>query len=248
MIRSAIVDDERGSRETLSALLARHCPNVDVVTMADSVQTAAAAIRGYHPDLVFLDIQMPNGTAFDLLEEVREVKYDVIFITAYDQYAIRAIRSCALDYLLKPIDVEELVAAVQRAERELADRRGSRLDALLQTVAGRNHAPTRIMLPTLDDLIFMQIENIIRCEATGNYTVFHLLQGDRQIVSRTLKEYEMLLEESNFFRVHHTHLVNLNHVKKYIRGEGGIVVMQDGSEVPVARRRKDELLLRLSRL
>jgi two-component system LytT family response regulator len=249
MLRSAIIDDEQGSRDTLSALLARYCPNVEVVAVADSIQSAFSAIRTHRPDVIFLDIQMPHGSGFDLIEEAHDHNCEVILTTAYDQYAIKAVRAAALDYLLKPIDIEELITAVQRAEKQVGDRRlRGAARAYAAAVPERGRRPTRIALPTLDDLIFIQVGDIVRCEATGNYTVFHLVHGESHVTSRTLKEYETMLEDADFFRVHHSHLVNLDHVRKYVRGDGGAIVMLDGAEVPVARRRKDELLMRLSRL
>jgi two-component system LytT family response regulator len=247
MIRSVVVEDERISREILLALLAEHCPAVEVVAVADSVQTGVEAIRKHKPDLIFLDIEMPYGNAFDLLEQIGDVRCEVIFTTAFDVYAIRAIKICALDYLLKPIDPEELAAAVDRAENQLS-RNNRNLEALIENLSNRHHGQHKIVLPTLEDLVFVQIDDIIRCEASGNYTMFHLLNGERIIVSKTLKEYDLILSDMNFFRVHHSSLININHVRKYVRGDGGYVVMCDDSQVTVSRRRKEDLLKKLSAL
>lgn len=243
-LRSIIVDDEHGCREAMSALIARYCPSVEVVGMADSAADGASLIREARPDLVLLDIEMPYGDGFQLLEMVRGVECGVIFTTAFDHYAIRAIRTCALDYLLKPIVADELVAAVERAERELAVKRSRRLEALIENISAREIAATRIALPTADDVLFVQIRDIIRCEAAGNYTVIHLRGGESPMVSRTLKEYETLLADAGFFRAHNSHLINLAEVKRYLKGDG-VVVMQDGSEITVSRRKKEELLARL---
>lgn len=247
-LRAIIVDDERGGREALAALLANHCPSVEVIGMADSAATGAEAIRGLRPDLVFLDIEMPYGNGFDLLEMARGIDFGVIFTTAYDHYAIKAIRLCALDYLLKPIDADELQAAVARAEKELTVKPSGVLEALIQNMAGRDPGASRIALPTAEELLFVQVKDIVRCEAAGNYTIFHFISGEAPIVSRTLKEYEAVLGEMGFFRIHHSHLVNLHHVRRYVKGEGGQLVMCDGSEIAVSRRRKEELLSRLSAL
>jgi two-component system LytT family response regulator len=246
-MRAVIVDDERRSREMLSTLLEKHCPEISVTATAESVETALDCIRTHHPDLLFLDIEMPYGSGFDLLENIRGEQCRVIFTTAYDQYAIKAIKYCALDYLLKPIDHEELMQAVARAQREIGTQERS-LETLLQSLTSRQHRISRIALPTADELIFVQVDEIVRCEAAGNYTTFHLHNGRTILVARPLKEYDTLLAELNFFRVHHSHLVNLNYVEKYIKGEGGYVVMSDRSHVMVSRRRKEELIRALSQL
>lgn len=247
MIRSIVVEDERVSRETLLALLAEHCPTVEIVGVADSVQSGVEVIRKHTPDLIFLDIEMPYGNAFDLLEQIRDIHCEVIFTTAFDVYAIRAIKICALDYLLKPISPEELTAAVDRAGKQLS-RTNRSLEALIENLSHKQHGQHKIVLPTLEDLVFVQIDDIIRCEASGNYTMFYLVNGERIIVSKTLKEYDLILSDMNFFRAHHSNLININHVRKYIRGEGGYVVMCDNSQVMVSRRRKEELLKKLSTL
>lgn len=244
MIRSILVDDEPMGRELLADLLGTYCPNVSVVAQADSVASARAAIRRHEPDLVFLDIEMPMGNGFELLEEVRDRPFLVVFTTAFEQYAVRAIRASALDYLLKPINREELMAAVAKAERKLTSLAGihPNLEALLESLRHPNSEPSKLALPTEDGLIIVQVDDIIRCEAEGSYTWFHLVGGERRMVSRPLKEFEELLAEMNFMRVHHSHLVNIHHVRRYVRGEGGEVVMSDSSSVLVARRKKEELM------
>ncbi len=246
MIRSIIVDDERPSRETLSLLLRAHCPTIDVVACAESAQTAVETIAQCRPDLIFLDVEMPYGDGFELLHRIRGAGCDVIFVTAYHQYAIRAIKMCALDYLLKPVDEGELVEAVDRAVSRISARKGEGIDALLKNLSATQKRAHRIALPTVEDLLFVRVGDIIRCEASGNYTVFHLVDGQRVIVSRTLKEYEAILADQSFQRVHNSHLVNLEYVRKYIKGDGGYVVMSDNAQVMVARRKKDELLRNLA--
>ncbi|HVZ41363.1 MAG TPA: LytTR family DNA-binding domain-containing protein [Candidatus Kapabacteria bacterium] len=244
MIRSILVDDEQIGRDLLADLLGAYCPNVSVVAQADSIASARAAIHRHEPNLVFLDIEMPMGNGFELLEDMRELPFEVVFTTAFEQYAVRAIRASALDYLLKPINRDELVAAVAKAERKLTTSANTRpnLEALLESLRHPNSEPSKLALPTEDGLLMVPVDDIIRCEAEGSYTWFHLTGGEKRMVSRPLKEFEEMLAETNFMRVHHSHLVNIAHVRRYVRGEGGEVVMSDNSSVLVARRKKEELL------
>lgn len=244
MIRSILVDDEELGRELLAELLAQYCPNVLVVAHADSVATAREAIREHQPDLLFLDIEMPRGNGFELLEGMRHGRFEVIFTTAFEQYAVRAIKASALDYLLKPINHEELIAAVRKAESKLieAGNVGTRLETLLANLRDAQPEPSKLALPTEDGLVIVHPEDVIRCEAEGSYTWFHMAGGEQRLVSRPLKEFELLLAGVHFLRVHHSHLVNVDHIRRYVRGEGGEVVMSDNSSVLVARRKKDELM------
>lgn len=244
MIRSIIVDDEQIGRELLAELLARHCPNVSVLAQADSVARAREAIERHRPDLVFLDIQMPVSNGFQLLEDRPEAAFEVVFTTAFEQYAVRAIKASALDYLLKPINRDELIAAVERAERKLnaVPGFGPNLETLLETLRRPNAEPSKLALPTEEGLILVRLADVVRCEAEGSYTWFHLVGGGRRLVSRPLKEFDLLLADMNFMRVHHSHMVNIDHIARYVRGEGGEVVMSDGSTVMVARRKKEELM------
>ncbi len=244
MIRSIIIDDEPVGRALLADLIAEYCPNVAVVAQADCVATARREIHAHNPDLVFLDIEMPRGNGFELLDGINNRPFDVVFTTAYEQYALRAIRASAVDYLLKPINRTELVAAVAKAERASAERNGmqQRLATLLETLRHPNAEPSRLALPTDDGLRMVAIADIIHCEAAGSYTWFALAGGDRCLVSRPLKEFEVILADMGFVRVHHSHLVNIDHVRRYVRGEGGELVMSDGATVLVARRKKEELL------
>lgn len=248
MIRAIIIDDERIGRETLQSLLKQYCPNVSVVAQADSVDGGRRAIATHDPDLVFLDIEMPFGNGFELLDGIADARFEVIFTTAYDQYAIRAIRTAALDYLLKPIDRDELVSAVEKAEKKTGGARSLNLnlEVLLENLKHATSEHSKIALPTDDGLTLVGVNDIIRCEADGNYTRFFLQNREQLIVSKTLKDFETLLGEMNFLRVHHSHLVNIDHVKKYVRGEGGVVIMSDTAAVPVSRRKKEELIRRLS--
>jgi two-component system LytT family response regulator len=248
MIKAIIVDDELGARESLSKMLEKNCPQVGIVAKAESMKKAYEAINLHQPDLVFLDIEMPNGNAFDLLEKFKEINFNIIFTTAYDHYAIKAIKFSAVDYILKPIDPEELVQAVKRLDNRLGQKQNT-LDSQFKTLLSNVRPETKLKkvgIPDGDGLVFVNLSDIVRCDSDGNYTYFILTTGKRIIASRTLGEYEQMFGDDNFFRVHRSHLINLEHVKKYIKGEGGYVVMSDNSQVEVSRRNKNDFLERLS--
>ena len=222
MIKAIIVDDELGARESLSKMLEKNCKQIEVVAKVDSMLSAFEAITNKEPDLVFLDIEMPNGNAFDLLEKFKTINFNIIFTTAYDHYAIKAIKFSAIDYILKPIDPEELITAVKRFE----DRAGQKatLDKQFKTLLSNVRPENKLKkvgIPDGDGLIFINLSDIIRCDSDGNYTFFILTSGKKIIASRTLGEYEQMFADDNFFRIHRSHLINLEHVKKYIKGEGG---------------------------
>ncbi|HSH66748.1 MAG TPA: LytTR family DNA-binding domain-containing protein [Bacteroidia bacterium] len=248
MIKAIIVDDELGARESLSKMIEKNCKQLEVVAKADSALAAFEAITNKQPDLVFLDIEMPNGNAFDLLEKFKEINFNIIFTTAYDHYAIKAIKFSAIDYILKPIDPEELIEAVKRFEKKQQGEPSvldKQFKTLLSNVRPENKLK-KVGIPDGDGLIFINLSDIIRCESDGNYTFFILTNGKKIIASRTLGEYEQMFTEDNFFRIHRSHLINLQHVKKYIKGEGGYVIMSDDSQVEVSRRNKNEFLEKLS--
>ena len=249
MIKAIIVDDELGARESLSKMLEKNCKQIEIVAKVDSMLSAFEAITNKEPDLVFLDIEMPNGNAFDLLEKFKTINFNIIFTTAYDHYAIKAIKFSAIDYILKPIDPEELITAVKRFE----DRAGQKatLDKQFKTLLSNVRPENKLKkvgIPDDDGLIFINLSDIIRCDSDGNYTFFILTSGKKIIASRTLGEYEQMFADDNFFRIHRSHLINLEHVKKYIKGEGGYVVMSDNSQVEVSRRNKTDFLEKLSHL
>ena len=247
MIRAIIVDDERKGRETFSHLLAQHCKNVKVVGIAASANIAFAKITRQNPDLVFLDIEMPGGDGFDLLERFEKVNFKVIFTTAYGHYAIKAIKFAALDYLLKPIDVDELLESISRVEAE-GKPEGASQESVRVLVANLKGNYKKVALPNATGMVFLDLQDIMHCQSDGNYTVFFTMDGKRIISTKTLKEYELLLADFNFIRVHNSHLINLVHVKEYVRGEGGFATMQDGSQIEISRRRKQEFLESLSNL
>ncbi|MDO8999209.1 MAG: LytTR family DNA-binding domain-containing protein [Bacteroidota bacterium] len=247
MIKALIVDDEEKSRVTLNSLLTMYCPTVEVIDLCDSVNSALISIANQKPDLVFLDVEMPFHNGFTLLEKIKNPKFEVIFTTAYDHYAIKAIKYSALDYLLKPIDSDDLKAAIAKVEgyKPSSAISDSKFELLLSNlkVKGNN---AKIAVPTFEGLQMVNAADIIKCSADESYTHITLINNTKITVSRLLKEYEELLSDLNFFRVHNSSLINLAHVTKYIKGEGGYVVMSDGSSVEVSRRKKNELLSKLS--
>ncbi len=246
MIRSVIVEDEKKSSELLSTMIKRFCPEVTVEAIAESVKDGEVVIRKHNPDLVFLDVEMGDGNGFDLLKKLGDVNFDLIFTTASDQYAVKAIKYSALDYLLKPIDPEELQGAVKKVKERTSDAASfENLKFLLKNIRRDDDRFSRITLPTGNGYELVNIKDIIRCEAEGNYTNFFIDGKRKLLVSASLKHYEDLLPAEDFIRVHHHHLININHVVRYLKTEGGYAVMSDGTEVEVSRRKKDAFLQRL---
>jgi two-component system, LytTR family, response regulator len=248
MLRTILVDDEERVRKTLEIMLRKHCPNVKIVAEADGVESGIQAIKKHHPDLVLLDIKMDDGTGFDLLWKLDPVDFKVIFITAYDQYAIKAIKFSALDYLLKPVDPDELVHAVAKAEKMVLDEMNKQLDTLAENVRGEEKSSKKIILKTFDNIHLLRIRDISYCESNGNYTNFHLLNGKVILVSVTLKEYDDMLSEYGFFRAHKSFLVNLAHVERFEKSEGGSIVLADEVKIPVSYRKKEQLIEMLHRI
>jgi two-component system, LytTR family, response regulator len=245
MIRAIIIDDEMHCRRTLDILLKEYCPEVQVLEQCDNGENGAEAIKRLGPDLVFLDIEMPHVNGFEMLEQFSEIHFAVIFTTGYDQYAIKAFRFSALDYLLKPINQDELKKAVQKVSQQVHYPLPQQLEILLQKL--RQQAPLihKIALPTMEGLQLISVDSIISCISDSNYTILLLKDKQKITISRTLKETEEILEEHSFLRVHNSNIVNLNEISKYIKGEGGYLIMSDGSAVDVSRSRKESLLKKL---
>lgn len=243
MIRSIIIDDELHCLESLSLLLDEFCPEVQLLDQCTSAKKGLEAIERFKPDLVFLDIEMPLMNGFELLEQLSTISFAVIFTTSYDQYAIKAIRFSALDYLLKPIDPKELVIALKKVQEERHLPLAEQFQMLLKKIQGKNNGFNKIAVPTADGFELIPAEEVIYCEANDNYTHFFLKNKTKIIACRILKEIEIQIQDFPFFvRVHNSYLVNLNEVTKYVRGEGGYLVMSDGSSVNVSRSRKEALL------
>ena len=240
MIRSVIIDDEAESRTAISNILNNYCDDVEIAGEANDVASGVEIIREKKPDVVYLDIQMPDGTGFDLLERIGNIDFHVVFVTAYDQYAIKAIKFSAIDYILKPIDPQQLIDSVEKL-RNISPQKNQLPDRLNNLLQNRSK-PARLALPTLTGYRFIKVDDIIRCQAESNYTKFFLQSGEQILVTRTLKEFEVLLRDDRFIRVHQSHLINVDFVEQYIKGDGGTAVMSDGAEVEISRRRKDLFL------
>ncbi|MVM39293.1 response regulator [Spirosoma sp. HMF3257] len=254
-LRAVLIDDETNAREALTNLLRILCPEVTLVGEAKNADLGIELIKKEKPNLVFLDIQMPGKTGFDLLASFDKVDFGVIFTTAYQEFAIRAFRFSAIDYLLKPIDPDELQAAVEKFKSQIAGVNPQQLQILQEhldttpsprLIKRKKNDNQRIALPTAEGIHFVQMTDIIQCESLGSYTKFHLVKGPPIVVSRLLKEYEEILDNYYFFRVHQSNIVNLEHIKRYVKGDGGQVWMSDNTEIEVSRRRKDEFLSLLS--
>jgi two-component system LytT family response regulator len=243
MIRCVLIDDESNSLEMMEWLLKTYCPQVRIVEMCNSAAAGIAAIRTHMPDVVFLDIEMPKMNGFDMLEQFDKLSFDVVFCTAYDQFAIKAFRYSALNYLLKPIDPDDLKATIVRIEEKRNAPSKEQIELLLQSM----HQPARptiqrIALTTGDGMIFVPTTDILYCQAESNYTNVVLSGNKKILVSKVLKEIDEALSGSDFFRIHNSFLVNLNHISRYVRGDGGYVVMADGATVGISRSRRQEFM------
>jgi len=251
MITAIIVDDEERNRSALAKMLDQFCPNVNLLGQADSANSAIELMDRTNPQLLFLDIEMPGGDGFSLLQTFRNPSFQVIFTTAHAAYAIKAIKFAALDYLLKPINLSELKFAVNKAEinaqSQDAERLSERLSILNHNNISLEYSFRKIALPSMDGIEFHAITDILRCEAERAYCKFYLTNKRMVLVSRSLSDYEEILSECNFFRVHKSNMVNIKHIKKYVRGTGGYLILSDDSHVEVASRKKDELMQLLAR-
>jgi two-component system LytT family response regulator len=246
-MKAIIVDDEPKSREVLKTLLERFCPDVTVIGSANGVEEAKVLINDLHPNLVFLDVEMPGGNGFKLLDETDRNNFEIIFVTSYGHYAIPALRYSAIDYLLKPVEIEELKNAVSRVAQRLEKKKDLRANyKALNENLSLPPAQQRIAVHGVNDIRFVSVKDIVRFEGDNNYTFIFTSGGEKYHTSKTLKDYEELLQsQTNFVRVHKTHMVNLNHLVKFMKNDGGYIIMSDGSEVEVSRRKKQELMERL---
>lgn len=244
MLRAILIDDEPECLRSLAHDLAQYCPGVEIVAQCDSGKDAIKEIHALDPDVVFLDIDMPYINGFDLLEMVPDVDFEVIFTTAYDQYAIQAFRISAVDYLLKPIDADALKDAVEKVRilREKGDT-SKQIGFLIQQLKDlENNTVRKVALPTFDGLEFIQMDDILYCQSDGAYSHVFFRDGSKMYISKTLRYLEDALCNFHFFRVHNSYIVNLNHVKKYTKTDGGLLIMSNGEKVRVSRSKKDELL------
>lgn len=245
MIKAVIIDDEMHCRKTLAILLKEYCPEVQVINQCNDAETGIEAIQKLNPDVVFLDIEMPGMNGFDMLEQFSEIPFAVIFTTGYDQYAIKAFRYYAIDYLLKPIEPKELINAVHKVQVSKQVPATDQFQMLLSKINKREEVLPKIPVPTSDGFELIPVEDVLYCEAKDNYTYFHFKNKNKIIACRMLKEVENQLKDFPFFvRVHNSFIVNIKEVKKYVRGEGGYVIMSDDTTVNVSRSKKEDLLKR----
>jgi len=242
VLRTLIIDDELHIRKSLAQMLKDECSNVKLVGMADGVKSGMEAINKHHPDLVLLDIKMDDGTGFDLLKKLEPVNFKIIFITAYDQYALQAFKFSAIDYLLKPLDEEDLVAAVNRTEKIVQKDFSTQLKVLDENLKTTENKDKKILLKTSDAVHLVKVRDITYCESDLSYTKFYLLDGQKITISKSLREFEDMLKDFGFFRVHKSFLVNLFTITKFDKTDGGFLVMENKDRVPVASRKRDELM------
>lgn len=235
-MRTILVDDEVANLENLKILLDKHCPDIKVVASASNIDDAFAQVNLHHPDLLFLDIQMGKTTGFDLLNLLNEKTFEVVFVTAYDHYGIQAVKFAALDYLLKPVDPEELIAAVEKAEIRFRNKiNGEQLNFLLSQIKKSESSSPKIALPQQHEIRYVPVDDIIRCVADNTYTFFFLSNGDKILISKPLKEYSDLLKPHGFVRAHQSHLVNPKFVKSWLKEDGGTLLMNNGDKIPVSK-------------
>jgi two-component system LytT family response regulator len=242
-ISAVIIEDEKASRETLRNYLEKYCKDINLLAEAENIIEGLNIIKKHKPQLVFLDIEMPYGNAFDLLEQIEEIDFEIVFVTAYSNYAIRALNISAAYYLLKPIDIEELIQAVEKIKAVYVKNSAfNHTKVLVENIKIENKQLQKVVLPVIDGFEVVRVNEIIRCEADDNYTRFFLTEGKQQLICRTLKYYEDILKEYDFIRIHKSHLVNFQYIRQYRKGKGGQIVMNDGSVVDVSANRKQELI------
>lgn len=242
MLKAILVDDELNSLQNLQLKIQEYCPSLRIVAQTQRPEDALGLIRQHKPDVIFLDIEMPRMSGFKMLEQMDDIDFEIIFITAYNHYAINAIRISAFDYLVKPVAIEDLQQTVGRLEQFTVKKYRERADLLKRNLANPKTQEDQMAIPTQEGLEFIQIKQIIRIESSSNYSKLVLQNGKTLLVTRQLKDFEELLEDYRFYRIHHSHLINLNYIAKYIRGEGGQIAMRNGDVIDVSRRKKEVFL------
>ena len=242
-LTAILIDDESSSRNSLRHKLNNHCQGITVVAECENGEEGIKAIQRLKPDIVFLDVEMPRMNGFVMLQQLQDRNFELIFTTAYDHYAIRAIRFSALDYLVKPIEIKSLTEAVEKAkEKKQTGSPNQRIEILLYNLIDEKNVHKRIAIPSLEGLQFIEVGDIIYLEAESNYTFIYLQTGVKLTVSKTLKDFEELLPSHNFIRIHHSYIINKNHIRKYLKGDGGQVLMSNEKLLDVARRKKEEFM------
>ena len=244
MFKTIIVEDEEKYTRILKKMLLENCPQIEIVGEASDIESAFELINETNPDLVLLDIVLPNGTAFDLLDRLMPINFEIIFITSYDNYSFKAIKYSALDYLLKPVNIKELQTATKKAIKKISGKYvNQQLDLLMSNIkAVQNNKNHKLAVPTVEGFVFILMIDIIRCEAKGTYTYIYTKNKDIIISSKNIKEYEEILPKLNFFRIHNSHLINTDRILRYNKGRGGTVTMEDGTQIEVASRRRSDFL------
>ena len=246
MISAIIIDDDKNLRNGMKGLLSLYAPEINIVGESDNVENGAKEILNKKPQVVFLDIQLTDGTGFDILENIAKVEgkinTNIVFITAHEKYAIKAFRFSALDFLLKPVDPDELQQVIKKIKKSIESSSNfSNIDLLLENISKKVDTFKRIALSTQDGIHLFDISDIIRCESKDNYTQFHIKNQKSILISKTLKEYDELLSEHGFERIHQSHLINIAYLKSYIKKDGGYILMSDGSNLPIAQRKRERL-------
>lgn len=239
-IKAILIDDESSSIETLQWLLKTYCPEITVVATCSSGEEGIQAIGKLNPDVVFLDIEMPKMNGFELLEHIKPINFEVVFTTAYDNFAVKAFKYAAIDYLLKPVDPADLQVTVERLKQKITAPSKDQLDLLFQNLSGKDNSVKRIALSVGDGLLFCNTSEIVYCQADSNYTHVVMLDGKKHLVAKTLKDLDDTLSGNDFFRVHNSYLVNINHIVKMVKGEGSYILMPDGAQINLSRNRRDE--------
>lgn len=247
MIKAIIIDDIEQARITLKKDLQAYAPDVQVIGEAGGVVEGAKLLKSVKPDVLFLDIQMQDGSGFDLLDILKEISFKIIFITASDAHAIKAFRYAAIDYLLKPVDPDELVEALKKLREEKVNE-SEKYKLLNDTLKNHNKPHEKLALHTQDKIHIVNISDIIRCESNVNYTEFHFVGGKKLLVTKTLKDFEDLLSDQGFYRVHQSHLINTKYIKEFVKTDGGYLLMNDGCQVPVSTRKRPEVIKMLEEL
>lgn len=243
MLRTLIIEDEVNAQEALQKLIENHCDNVKIISLANTVKSGINDIKVHNPDLVLLDIKLSDGSGFDILKQIDSSNIHVIFTTAYNEFAIKAFKFSAIDYLLKPIDIDEFKDAIDKVVIAQDQKNTQKkLDVFLENINNMSKEVKKIVLKTNDSIHLVNVNDILRCESDGNYTYFYFTNQAPVLVSKNLKEYYEMLKDYQFFRPHQSHIVNINYIKKYHKLDGGYLILQDKSTIPVATRKRDELM------
>jgi len=250
MTKAIIIEDEKQGLNNLKNLLAEHCSDISIIGEATSVATGKKMIKtlGAKPDVAFLDINLPDGLVFQLLNDLDKIPFEIIFVTAFEEYAVRACQYSSIGYIVKPIDPDELKESVRRINIGKTHLINERMEVFNQHYFNKPNPFRKMSISALDGIYFINIQDIIRCEAEDNYTHIHLSNGDKITASRTIKAYEDMLGSVNFYRVHKSHLINLNFMKKFVKGDGGYLIMDDGKKIEVSRRRRPAFMEQMRRL